>query len=632
MKKILILICLFATNLCNAQVNSITVRSQIASDLPDNTTRQITALKHRSVLNKIVDLVDTKLVNVSSQAQLIAATTSNFANYDGATWQKMAGNVASNGDDIINVSSTVYWKRVSLNTIKTKELTNQKLHTVSSKTALIAFSDSDIAQFDGSTWEKKSGNVASNGGAFAGTLIRVSSTTYWQRIENESVNVIWFGASPTIPDNSIPIQNAINYASENSKRGSVYIPAGSYQILSTLEIPNFITIFGDANSGTIINNQNVSIPVQLKNKETDSFIYVTLKNLIFRGGVIGMDINVTGEVAGCKFDNVLFELHTDYNLKVNKLLQTCNFNSCTFADANFGVYCSAFTANLNNFNNCNFLSNKIESVHFVYSEVNNFIGCRFEAAGTATGITLNFFQPNNTLFKGCYFEATHKKLIQEVNSQNNTNFEDCHFTGYYNGSVFEEYTFISDGILNFKNNSFSQLTKGGDNMQITGFDKKLGNNQTNEYVTYSQKNKHIISKTFQQPTGTDLNILSFTKVAVNGSLQNLQMISGIITLQYLTILNGGFEINTVRKYKIKCSSVGISDIAYSITLIDSEDILLSRTISLVEVSNPTPTALNLKLVFGGVVASDCISSSIKISFNGENLITNNTESFDVKTL
>jgi hypothetical protein len=60
-----------------------------------------------------VDLIDTKLINVSTEALLIAATTSNFAQYNGATWQKMAGNMASNGNDIINVSSSVYWQRIS---------------------------------------------------------------------------------------------------------------------------------------------------------------------------------------------------------------------------------------------------------------------------------------------------------------------------------------------------------------------------------------------------------------------------------------------------------------------------------------------------------------------------------------
>jgi len=58
---------------------------------------------------------------------------------------------------------------------------NQKLHTASTKTALIAFADADLANFDGSQWVATTGDRQDNGVDNFGTVIRVSATKYWKR-------------------------------------------------------------------------------------------------------------------------------------------------------------------------------------------------------------------------------------------------------------------------------------------------------------------------------------------------------------------------------------------------------------------------------------------------------------------
>jgi hypothetical protein len=103
---------------------------------------------------------------------------------------------------------------------------NQKLHTVNSIASLQAFSDATIAQFDGSIWERKSGNVTSNGGAFAGTLIRVSSSVYWER-QGDYVTPEMFGAKQ---DGVTDDTQAINNACASTISKSLKLLEGFYKI------------------------------------------------------------------------------------------------------------------------------------------------------------------------------------------------------------------------------------------------------------------------------------------------------------------------------------------------------------------------------------------------------------------
>lgn len=86
--------------------------------------------------------------------------------------------------------------------------------SITSVSELQAYTNSNYAYYDGSTWEKKTGNVTSNGGLFSGTLIRVSNTVYWEReINTDEVYPEWWGAKADagVTDNYIPISNAISY-------------------------------------------------------------------------------------------------------------------------------------------------------------------------------------------------------------------------------------------------------------------------------------------------------------------------------------------------------------------------------------------------------------------------------------
>lgn len=114
--------------------------------------------------------------------------------------------------------------------------TNQKLHTVATKTALASFLDSDFSYFDGSFWEKKSGNVVSNGGTSAGTIIRVDANSYWKRKTENDITTTYFGTlSDGTTDNTANVQNAINSLPVNG--GTVYVPENTKFYLSRLTFP-----------------------------------------------------------------------------------------------------------------------------------------------------------------------------------------------------------------------------------------------------------------------------------------------------------------------------------------------------------------------------------------------------------
>ena len=112
---------------------------------------------------------------------------------------------ADDGVNIIVKTDNKRYKRKS-------DVAFSRLPFVNKISQLVSFSDVNFCYFDGSTWERKSGNIASNGGAFAGTFVNISNSFYWERVY-EKLNVSYFGATGDgITDDIIAINNCINYA------------------------------------------------------------------------------------------------------------------------------------------------------------------------------------------------------------------------------------------------------------------------------------------------------------------------------------------------------------------------------------------------------------------------------------
>lgn len=429
------------------------------------------------------------------------------------------------------------------------------------------------------------------------------------------------------------IQAAINYASRGAfTRESVYIPDGYYVITTSLQLPNFATLVGQSTNGTIINNQNIPMTEvgQIVNKDPGSFIYVTIRNLLLRGGQRGMNINVSGETANCVFENVSMDLHTDYNVYVNRLLQTSKWINCTLSSAAYGLYVPAFTSNMNDFINCEFNGHSQASVYFRSSEVNNFVGCRFEGGGVAGRITIDLTDTRNFNLIGCYFENTHEIAISETGSCNSILVDGCHFTGANRAGSpgFVPYQFISDGIIQFGNNNWGVLNTNGPSklfssgINATGrFDgagvaqPQLGNTSINTlYTAYSKQHKSIVSKWIPVPVSLQRDLLRFRKPLIDGSPSNLKALTGRLTIQCYGLNVSGFEYRFIREYLVFVRTSGFSVLAATATLGTNNSSGGGLTLTVQQKAGATASELVLEAIFTGINPATDIGSVLQWSF------------------
>jgi len=132
---------------------------------------------------------------------------------------------------------------------RTSDIVDTKLHKVLTIANLQTYTQSILSYFDGSIWEKKGGNVVSNGGTFAGTIIQVNTSFYWERKVENYVYPEWFGANTANTNNSAELQKTIDYAIANNFSVKLTRKAGGslglYKITSPLTISNRISIIGD---------------------------------------------------------------------------------------------------------------------------------------------------------------------------------------------------------------------------------------------------------------------------------------------------------------------------------------------------------------------------------------------------
>lgn len=413
------------------------------------------------------------------------------------------------------------------------------------------------------------------------------------------------------------IQAAINFASTTYKRAAVFVPAGYYVITDPIQLPNFLTIYGDADHGTIINNQNVIYTgSQAVNQDPGAFLFVTMKHIVWRGGRTGLDVDVTGECAGCRFENVTWELQTDFNVNINKLLQTTSFINCNFASADYGLFVGAWTSNANNFINCSFTSHAWSHVYMRSSEVNNFYGCRFEAGGVQGRTTIDVTDTRNMNFLGCYFEATHENLIAETGSCNSILFDGCHFTGAtrQGQSGWFPYQFVSDGIIQFGNNNWGVINSNGPTRMFAsgvnssvlpgnagGTIKQLGNTGTQTvYFAHSKHHKHIVSP-WVAPTSASWqkDLVVFRKENTDGAVPNMRLLTGKLTVSYYGLTGGGFGQHFAREYLVSVRSAGFSNMGATIVL-GMNDTGGGATLTVQQKAGASSTTCVIEAVFSGL--------------------------------
>jgi hypothetical protein len=176
---------------------------------------------------------------------------------------------------------------------------NAKLETVNSIDGLINYTGSNFALFDGGTWEKKTGDKQSNGGGYAGTLIRVSQYFYWERVTNFVTPEMFGALGNNINDDSQALNKAFSFNHVELTPGKIYKTTTEINITKDINVNgNFSTITGNGTRIITLNiSENTTVKkIELKNLEVNStqvsdFLLTAETNEIANSWLIGSIFN-----------------------------------------------------------------------------------------------------------------------------------------------------------------------------------------------------------------------------------------------------------------------------------------------------------------------------------------------------
>lgn len=400
-------------------------------------------------------------------------------------------------------------------------------------------------------------------------------------------------------DVTVALQKALDSIFQTRK--VLHLPAGRYRVSDSLRVSEFSNITGEGRHFTIISGVESAMAKPVLVNAAPAFIgFTEWRDFGILGGTHGVKIDVTSETAYMNLTNIFIGDSTQDNFYVNKLLQTSNFTDCKFSGGNRGVVCAAFTANLNNFTNCEFQNHLFEEVFFQNSEVNNFIGCEFgNVPGLSNSSGIVVFNARDLNFIGCYFENGHRRLLSETGSDNSVRFDKCHFTGAVNGTY--QYYFESNGIVEFGSNSWYQPSVGAPKMLITGYNQgKLGT-PTNQVTTISAGSVFkIAAPSTVYPATAQKDLLKFTCAVASNGLADMGSLTGALTLTYQSYNTGGFgHVMIARRYNIGVHSAAGTSMEGGIALTGNADVLSGTTITVGVKAGATPNQLIVEALFTG---------------------------------
>ena len=419
-------------------------------------------------------------------------------------------------------------------------------------------------------------------------------------------------------DDTTGIQKAFDLAKQY--RGTVYFPKGNYVITDSIRVGHYTTILGETSKGSVINNQTIKLDKpQLIDYTSDTQMEIVIQNMCFRGGTHG--IYSSAGLQSISLDNVRFELQTEQAINSQKYLMVGSFKNVVFNRCNTALKVPNGVVNHNNFIDCQFLNLVDTGIEFNVAEVNNFIGCRFEAGGTVGKTFLWFRQSRNMNFEGCYFERIHKQLLLESNVKQGSIFKNCHFTypSTLDDGLPEEFIFTSDGVVTFENNSWSVESDGSKNMVVNESSRKLGGLSSNTYLESSKDVFEGISSTILLEEGTttknDIPLLKIFGNTDTSSTTSLQTCTGEVLVNLFGFSQSGFPIHFSCKYNVAFSRIGSGKISCNIVPI-YENKISDRgvsTLSILQRANPVATESFLDLSVN--VGSELKMGFIKCKYN-----------------
>ena len=463
-----------------------------------------------------------------------------------------------------------------------------------------------LKRWNGTTWQASDINTAnlaaSSGASLVGCLPAGTGAvaTNVQSKLRETVSVKDFGAvGDGVTDDTVAIQAALDYAESTKK--ALYLPIGTYAVSQTLRISEFTTIRGEGRHYSVITGVPFSMTTPIFTNKAPEFIgFLNLSDFAIAGGSYGIYFNVTSEIAYNFISGLLIVQQSVDNFYANKLLQTTDFRDCRFTGANRGVVCAAWTANLNNFYNCEFFNHTYESISFGSNEINNFIGCHFGSApATVNATTIVVSDSRNLNFYGCYFEGGHARVLYETGSDDSVTFENCHFTGAGSPST-TPFTFVSDGLVNFGSNSWYLPSDGPAKIFLKGQNYgMLG--KTNATITHSSPQVNKLSSGFKPfPAGQACDVVVFNRPGSTADMTNISILTGVLTVNFASINAGGFsEVYYSRVYHVRVRALLNLPLAITATLVSSNDSPNGTTLTLQQKAGANDGTATLEAVFTG---------------------------------
>jgi hypothetical protein len=434
----------------------------------------------------------------------------------------------------------------------------------------------------------------------SGTVIVASDGGRWKLAFSGPVSVKTFGAKGDgNTDDAAAIQKCIDFCAGDNGR-QVYFAQSNYYIGTALKLYKFSNILGAGPTKSRINLQGKAYTgAVFVNNDLDTFSNVTIKELGIRGGSYGI-YNTAATQEQLILENVYFELQTQAGIRSDHDWQINSLNNVSFYYCFQGIYIAAGFANHNSYYSVQFsgitgASYRCES----YNEVNNFIGCRFEAGGLAGNIAIQVSNNRDTNFRGCYFENIHNVLLQE-SSAAGTLFDGCHFTGALTGTT--AFIFTSDAEVLFGANTWSIASAGSTKMRITGDNGgKLGKNNKLTFANTKQMSKFVGASSVVASPGATVPLISLTRVTVDGSISDLQASFCMLTLLYRRTTTGGTD--NVYSAQIPISVKAIAGAAMSVAI--GAAIIAENTISetlTISGSSLTNSSGTIQVAISGVSA------------------------------
>jgi len=165
-------------------------------------------------------------------------------------------------------------------------------------------------------------------------LVTATGSTTARTLANrfaDVVNVLDFGAVGNgIADDTAAIQSAINYA-QSSNIKSVYFPAGTYFVSSTINITSSLTVFGDGRFNTYITWNNATLGVF----NVNSFWGITVDNIGFKTNqtpTSGYVFQISNGISGMNNFSVFRNLYFEYSWIAIKTVsaETLSIDTCYF--------------------------------------------------------------------------------------------------------------------------------------------------------------------------------------------------------------------------------------------------------------------------------------------------------------